>query len=63
MNDRANNLPEIEMQLRSFAVNEHVIALNQLAKLDSSLSNSIHNLGSVPNLLIAIFKSNPDLKS
>ncbi len=40
MNDRANNLPEIEMQLRSFALfalNERVMALNQLAKLDSSL--------------------------
>ena len=38
MNDRANNLPEIEMQLRSFALNERVMALNQLAKLDSSLA-------------------------
>lgn len=38
MNDRPNNLPEIEMQLRSFALNERVMALNQLAKLDSSLA-------------------------
>jgi HEAT repeat protein len=38
MNDHPNNLPEIEMQLRSFALNERVMALNQLAKLDSSLA-------------------------
>lgn len=38
MNDRPNNLPEIEMQLRSFALNERVMALNQLAKLDSGLA-------------------------
>lgn len=38
MNDHPNNLPEIEMRLRSFALNERVMALNQLAKLDSSLA-------------------------
>lgn len=37
-NDRPNSLPAIEMQLRSFALNERVMALNQLAKLDSSLA-------------------------
>ena len=52
MNDRPNNLPEIEMQLRSFALNERVMALNQLAKLDSSLAvPALERLAAEPDFM------------
>ncbi len=38
MTDRPDNLIELEQQLRSFALNERIGALNQLAKVDSAVA-------------------------